>query len=540
MNITLADRRNAELRQQQLGDEARRRQDMLTDDVRNRERTLADYTRANNDRINAAQAAVDAAREAREELKVAETEKYNARRFDHMQDSLVQGGYLAKEDVGNPTASATALKNFINEQGYQAKLELQELATAKATVEAIALKFGPFPGSDKARQLITRADLPAARTIADAGVTFAGTRSKEKNDREEKNTQGTVDAIARNEYAKAQLETQIGAVELRLSQLAQGEGLTDTEERAAQTKAQGSSPSFAKGAASADRAGYQAALATARENIIGMATMNEQKNHTSLLKRQVNLRNEDATIAVKAKVGGYGVEPTFKPTDATVNTSRPPALTAPPAAGTGGASKADYVPPGAKKVMGATGTAPPASYNPNAGTALATSATPPPVVMNPLVPQQDTPRVPTAGSAVTSGTPAWWSRDRDNAANNEAVKAAIAKVPGAVGDVIVGGAQRMNPMNFVPGYEMGVDAAYAFNPERATFLRNYNKPGTLPRFDAQGMLIDPTATAPDPRQTAAEDELLRLAPYSLRAIEIRRQRGIPQPREIEAGAMGGR
>ena len=41
----------------------------------------------------------------------------------------------------------------------------------------------------------------------------------------------------------------------------------------------------------------------------------------------------------------------------------------------------------------------------------------------------------------------------------------------------------------------------------------------------------------DARQIAAEDQVLREAPFSLRAIEIRHQRGLPQPAAIQGGAM---
>lgn len=128
-----------------------------------------------------------------------------------------------------------------------------------------------------------------------------------------------------------------------------------------------------------------------------------------------------------------------------------------------------------------------------------TPAVPAPVTVAPVATS-----APVAAPA-TPAAPSWWSPERDGAANQEAVKSAVAGIPSAIGGMFTGVAQRMNPQNYVPGPMAGSNSVVAFDPARAARERQRNSFGGLPdmgpsqhRIEAEqwltqaGMVLNPT------------------------------------------------
>ena len=548
MNITLADRRNAELRAQQLADEGRRRQDMLTDDTRNRDRALADDTRNRDRTLLDRTAAEDAAREVRAEGREEEQKQYDARRFDHMKDALVKGGYLDMKDVGNPSAVTAALKEFESTEGKQVTRDLQELAAYKSSAMELAKLGGNIPGLDRINSMDV-GDIVEARAIMGSAMKKIGEVSQLKQTRNDDNAKNAALVIAHFATKRALLDGQITVMEKTLEAAANPAefALSPEQEQAVTNAALRDRPELAKAKPGTQAwSELTAAKQKAKETLVGNLAYQTNGLYKNLVANKRLLELEAGKIPAFVSAGVYaygtGLDSTAKDGDAPAAPPQNPA-TPPPSPGV-------YNPAGAKKVTSASGTANPADYTPkptSAGSVMAVTSTPAAAENPPALVSMPEP-APVVAAPVSSAK--WYSRDRDNAANNEAVKAAIANIPGKVYQTAVGAAQRVNPMNFVPGYEAGVDSAFVFDPEKAARLREHNRPRTLPDFDASGNFVDapvqqalppvPTArTEPNPREIAAENEVLMNAPFSLRAIEIRRQRGLPQPSAIEAGAMGG-
>lgn len=366
MNITLADRRNAELRSQQLADEARRRQEQLADQQTQRGYVTAD----------------------RSEARAYEKEIYDSRRFDHMKEALVQGGYLKMEDVGKPDAVAAGLKGFEATEGKQVTRDLQELATYKASIMPLLKDAGDVDGASRILTM-TVADLPEARGIMTRVGQAIADKSQKQQDNQEANAKGFAFKVALHEVQRAAVMTRLGNAQNKLDAIQSGTyQFSDDDETAIENAARAANPEIPRGILTpSQEATLKDAVTKVRAGYLDKLTF-ALTNNAKVITSELNAltRSEDVTVAV-GKAGGFAY---------TDDAKKSAGVKAPASIGAGDdapssdaatpAKAGSYEPNGATKDAGKPGAANPAGYAPGAGKALVTGATPPPVVVNPLVP----------------------------------------------------------------------------------------------------------------------------------------------------------
>lgn len=80
---------------------------------------------------------------------------------------------------------------------------------------------------------------------------------------------------------------------------------------------------------------------------------------------------------------------------------------------------------------------------------------------------------PAPAAPAAPAAPSWWSTQRDPEANRQAISNFFTQtVPNAIQGAAYGVTQRLNPVNYKPGWTVGVDAGYAYvDPRRTAMTR---------------------------------------------------------------------
>lgn len=525
-----------------------------------REREL--HARDLQERNQAIAAARDYEDKVRREIQTHEESVYNARKYDLLKADMIRGGYLNPADT-SPESFALGAQKMAAHLGPEAAARVAEMADLKARVVGmIKAAEGKPTGLEKILTLDGRQPgaLEDARALMEKAATTYGGVVKEDVEREERGKQVTAQLIQKHSADISALNDQQAAITGDLDRLSGGGALTRQEE-AALDKAARADPMIAQMKPAdllkpSGQAAYATAKAKAEGNFRLMRSFELQKQ-AAAINRQISASAEALKAAqIAAQTGAAGYMTLGQTVAGGLEEGGDVMLTVP-----GGRPARGVVGEAAGKTAG-SGDA--ADFLSGKKPKPDPNAPPPRAAPAPVATDQYGGLMGGAGvignllgrlgSGATEfgsdvvryapGTLNMMAGGERRFAEGEAERAAqLAAAGRAIGSVVGGGAAAAGRALAGGGSAAGQLAAGGAAAAGRAFASGGNAVGQLaagaahyvplmlqpPEGGPPAAIVDPTISSDEsPANRAAEDSILVSAPYSMRAIEIRRKRGLPQ------------
>jgi hypothetical protein len=419
---------------------------------------------------------------------------YDARRWDALKDQLVRDGLLDPKDLANPEALALAMKK----NGPQYERDVKELAEYKAQIPSIILASQGKDTGVGSILTMTVADIESARELMkDVYKDIEAAVAKDVNNKEANARNGALLMMAHNSKLVA-IENRKANLESEFERLSTGE-LNENEVLQVRQMALSKLPELAKKKAPTpdDLALLAGQMAKEEQELRMIATARIQQAARSLDNELRATQNQSDGVRIAMQTGAAA----FMGNEAA------------PAAITGGAPTAQAPAAGGQATSADTlAFADTLGVPAPAATAAPAAATTPVPATQPVTPEamsgdQSVPAPPTPRP--TAAPPAFG------------------------GDAVSGGAYSV-------GQKLASGAAGlaggAVSAGRGLLSALGSVDSTISKAGPQHVLAGQPSMF-EGAQREAEDRILAVAPYSVRAIEIREKRGIPHPVSMQDSAV---